>query len=92
MRKAPLIFIFVLALVLIFIIGFRSGQQVEKTNEAIDFVLSITPSPTSLPSPSPTPVKYQDYKSKRWGLKFTYPEGLEVKEDATSPAVLFKMK
>jgi len=55
----------------------------------VDYLLRL-PSPT-IPI-SPTPIKYKDYKSKKWGIKFTYPAGLEIKEDATAPAILFEMK
>lgn len=79
-----LIFLFV---VLVFILGVRYGQKVEKNNKIIDYLLRL-PSPT-VPI-SPTPPAYTEYKSKKWGLKFTYPANLEIKEDATAPAVLFK--
>lgn len=79
-----LIFLFV---VLVFILGVRYGQKVEKNNKVIDYLLRL-PSPT-VPI-SPTPPAYTEYKSKKWGLKFTYPANLEIKEDATAPAVLFK--
>ncbi len=85
----PFLFIFFLILVLAFVLGFRYGQRVEKNNKAVDFMLSITP--TRSPSPTP-PIQYKDFKSKKWGLKFTYPANLEIKEDATAPAVLFKIK
>ncbi len=72
-------------LILIFILGVRYGQNVEKNNKVVNYLLSITPTPIP---PTPTPVKYVDYKSKKWGIKFTYPAGLEVREDATAPAIL----
>jgi hypothetical protein len=55
----------------------------------VDYILKITPTKTV---PSPTPVKYIDYKSKKWGIKFTFPSNLEIKEDATAPAILFNNK
>lgn len=88
MKRKPQILIFLLFLILAFILGFRSGQQTEKTNEAIDYVLSITPTPKP---PSPTPVKYSEYKSKKWGLEFTFPSGLAVKESTNSPKIIFEM-
>jgi len=87
--KKPIILILLLIIVLVFILGVRYGQRVEKNNKVVDFVLSIAP--TRSPTPTPLP-KYKEYESKKWGLRFTYPENLEVKEDATSPAVLFKLK
>ncbi|MBI5127172.1 hypothetical protein HZA76_01825 [Candidatus Roizmanbacteria bacterium] len=85
----PLLFIFFLIFILTFILGVRYGQRVEKNNKAVDYLLSITPTPRP---PTPTPIKYKDYKSKKWGLKFTYPAGLEVKESTDSPVVLFEIK
>jgi len=88
MKKASYIFIFLLVLALVYILGFRSGQKVEKTNKVIDYVLSITP--TSAP-PTPTPISYKEYKSKKWGLRFTYPSNLEVKESTNTPVILFEI-
>jgi len=33
---------------------------------------------------------YIEYKSKKWGLKFTYPADLEVKESSKAPEILFE--
>jgi len=88
LKQKPLIFLFVLIIVLSFILGVRYGQSVEKTNKIVDFVLSITP--TKIPF-SPTPVPYIEYKSKKWGLKFIYPANLEIKEDPTSSSIFLKM-
>jgi hypothetical protein len=85
----PMLFIFFLILVLFFILGVRYGQKVEKNNKVVDYILKVTPTKTI---PSPTPIKYVDYKSKKWGVKFTYPSNLEIKEDATSPAVMINVK
>ncbi len=89
MKKTSYFFIFFLIFVLIFILGVRYGQKVEKNNKIVDYVLSITPTPIP---PTPTPVKYLDYKSKKWGLKFTYPSNLEIKESSDAPSILFEIK
>lgn len=52
MKKTPYVFLIVLIVVLVFIIGFRSGQKTEKTNKIIDYILSITPYPTYTPYPT----------------------------------------
>ena len=87
MKLKSYIFIIVLIIILAFILGVRYGQKVEKNNKVVDYILKITP---TIPVPSPTPIKYINYKSKKWGLRFTFPAGLEVKEDATAPAILFE--
>jgi hypothetical protein len=89
MKNKSYLLLILLTIVLAFVLGVRYGQRVEKTNKTIDYLLTITPTPRL---PTPTPVKYKEYKSKRWGLKFTLPENLEVKEDATSPAIMFELK
>ena len=82
------VFLFVITLILIFILGVRYGQNVEKNNKVVNYLLSITPTPKP---PTPTPVKYKGYKSKKWGLKFTYPADLEVKESSKASEILFTL-
>lgn len=89
MKNKPYLLLILLGVVLAFILGVRYGQGVEKTNKTINYLLSITPTPRP---PTPTPVKYEEYRSKKWGLKFTFPKGLEIVEDATSPAIMFQIK
>ena len=52
------VFLFVMIFVLIFILGVRYGQNVEKNNKVVDYLLSITPFPSSPPNtPSPREIK-----------------------------------
>ena len=87
MKTKSYVFLFIMIFILIFIIGVRYGQSIEKNNKVVNLLLSITPTPIP---PTPTPVTYKDYKSKKWGVKLSYPAGLEVKEDATAPAILLR--
>jgi len=87
MKTESYIFIVVLIVISVFILGVRYGQKIEKNNKKVEYIMKITP---TIPSPSPIPIKYTEYKSKKWGIKFTYPDNLEIKEDATAPAILFK--
>ena len=89
MKIKSYVFLVVLIVVLFFILGVRYGQKVEKNNKIVDYILKITP---TLPIPTPTPVKYVEYKSKKWGIKFTYPSGLEIKESTTNSAILIDFK
>lgn len=86
MKRYPYLLMFVLLIILSFILGFRSGQNVEQKNKVVDYLLSITP------TPRPSPIKYSEYKSKRWNLKLTYPSGLDITESATAPAIILKSK
>lgn len=89
MKVKSYIFLVILVVILFFILGVRYGQKVEKNNKIVDYFLKITPTKSV---PSPTQIKYVDYKSKKWGLKFTYPANLEIKEDATSSSILLEIK
>jgi hypothetical protein len=86
MKPKSIIFIALLFVILFFILGVRYGQKVEKNNKIVNYILSITP--TRVP-PTPTPISYKEYKSKKWGLKFTYPAGFEIKESTNSAEILF---
>jgi len=89
MKLKPYLFLFFLIVILAFILGVRYGQKVEKNNKTIDYLLKL---PTPTMPVTPTPVRYIEYKSKKWGLKFTYPANLDIKENATMPAILFDLK
>lgn len=52
MKKTSYFFLFFLFVVLIFILGVRYGQKVEKNNKVVDYILSITPYPTYTPYPT----------------------------------------
>ncbi len=89
-KKSSYIFLTILIGVLLFILGVRYGQNVEKTNKAINYLISLPP--TKAPEPTPTPWKIEDYKSKKWGLHFYFPSFLQIKEDPTSAAIYIKLK
>lgn len=56
MKINSYIFLFVLFVVLIFILGVRYGQSIEKNNKVVDYILKITPYPTYTPYPLPTKI------------------------------------
>ena len=58
MKIKSYVFLFVMISILIFILGVRYGQKVEKNNKIVDYLLSITPYPTYTPYPTiPLPTK-----------------------------------
>jgi len=91
-KPKTLVLIVVILLILFFILGVRYGQKVEKANKAIDFLLSITPTPKPTTTPTPTPLIFEEYKSKRWGIRFRYPKNFEVKEATNAPEILIAPK
>jgi hypothetical protein len=83
MNKAPLILLFALLVTLIFILGVRYGQHVEKTNETVSVLLSIPP---TKPVPTETPLGFRTYSSKSCDLEFTYPKSLKIEKESTNSA------
>lgn len=55
MKITSYIFLFSLFIVLIFILGVRYGQKVEKNNKVVDYILKISPYPTYTPYPTIPP-------------------------------------
>ncbi len=86
-RKAPYIFLFVLILIIAFIGGLRYGQSVERTNKVVDFILSITPSPTLKPEPT-KPITFKPFSHIGCGIKILLPESTPIVENASVSAVL----
>lgn len=87
----PFLFIAFLVAVLMFIMGFRSGQNVEKRNKEIDFIISLTPAPTKTPTatPSPRPVAFKTYIHKECAVQIVIP-ALFKKTGETSNSAKFE--
>jgi len=84
LKKTSIIFLLILFIVLIFIIGVRYGQRVEKTNKIINYLISLPPSPTL--QPTQKPLEFKTYSIKDCGISFLYPQNLKLKsasEEAT---------
>ncbi len=78
-----------LLIIVFFILGFRLGQQVEKTNKKIDFLLSITP--TKKPSPTPT-LSFTETKINRYVNKINHPKNLEIKQSTNASEIIINLK
>ncbi|KKQ01665.1 MAG: hypothetical protein UX17_C0038G0004 [Parcubacteria group bacterium GW2011_GWC2_45_7] len=83
MKNKSYVLLFLLILILIFIIGVRYGQKVEKTNKAINYLLSITPTQPVTVVPA-KPLEFQNYTNKTCGISFLYPNSLTVQESSNS--------
>ncbi len=70
-KKGPYILITILIILLVFVLGVRYGQRVERTNKIINYLISLPPSPTA--EPSQKPVEFQTYSNKVCGIQFLYP-------------------
>ena len=82
-NSAPYILLGVLFFILIFIVGTRYGQRVEKTNKQISYMLSTTP---KNPKPTASEIKYQTYQNKSCALEFLYPSVFIKDKETTSSA------
>lgn len=85
MRVKNYLLVFILSLILFFIVGFRLGQKVEKQNQINSF--SLTPTITIIPTKK---IEYQEYKSKRYNLKFVYPQGFKIIESTKEALIEIK--
>jgi len=86
LKKSSLIFLLILFVTLVFIIGVRYGQRVEKTNKIINYLISLPPSPTL--QPTQIPLEFKTYTNKDCGISFLYPQNLKLK--SASEEAIFK--
>lgn len=84
MKKAPLILIFLLIIVLIFVVGVRYGQRVEKTNKTISYLVSIPPSATL--QPTQAKVEFKTYTNKNCGVEFLYLSQFQTLQSSSEAA------
>jgi hypothetical protein len=90
-RKTPYIFIALLIAIIIFIVGTRYGQKVEKTNKTINYLLSITPTKIITPSAAPT-ISYNLYTHEGCNISFLKPSYLAIKKETSTSAFLISDK
>lgn len=89
-KITPYVFLGLLAIVLFFILGVRYGQQVEKTNEVIDFMATLAPSPkaTSIPTATQAPLSFSPYKHLGCGIELVRPSLVSIGKEGTDSATL----
>ena len=68
MKIKSYLFLFFLVVILVFILGVRYGQKVERNNKVVDYILSITPFPSSPPN-TPAPTKNASASPTLFNLK-----------------------
>ncbi|OGK42426.1 hypothetical protein A2954_01115 [Candidatus Roizmanbacteria bacterium RIFCSPLOWO2_01_FULL_37_12] len=86
LKKASILFLLILFIILVFIIGVRRGQQVEKTNKTINYLISIPPSATL--QPTQIPLEFKEYIHKGCGLKFLYPSSFLLEKNSSTSGSL----
>lgn len=88
-KVLPYFFLAFLFAILLFIIGVRYGQRVEKVNKTISYLVSIPPSPTI--APTTIPLAFTEYVHKGCSILFLLPNDLEKTSESSSSA-LFSMR
>ena len=83
-KKAPLVLLVSLTCILVFVIGLRYGQYVERTNKQNAVVASITPEPKMIPK---KPVGYSSFKHKGCGVELLIPTSLSKASESSTSAV-----
>ena len=86
MKLRPYMFLLILIILIIFILGVRYGQRVEKNNKVIEWYLTRMPTPTAPVIPTVIEIDYDTYKDKTCGVSFLYPKNLKT-ESSTASAV-----
>ena len=76
-----------LTIILVFIIGIRYGQHVEKQNKKVETIKTPLPSPTQ--KPKELRLSFIPYFHKQCGLSFLYPSTLDLSKE-TSTSAQFK--
>lgn len=84
-RPIPYLFLALLCGVLLFIVGVRYGQRVEQVNKTVSYLISIPPTPTSLPTSSP--LSFSDYTHSGCKVSFLIPSSLEKTSESSNSAV-----
>ena len=84
LKKSSIIFLLTLFIILVFILGVRHGQNVEKTNKIINYLISIPPSPTL--QPTQTTLAFKTYKHEGCKIQFLYPSFLEKVKNSSESA------
>jgi len=84
-KSLPYFFLAFLFVVLVFILGVRYGQQVEKVNKNVSYLMSLPPSPTI--APTAPPLAFSEYAHEGCKVSFLIPNELEKTTESTSSAL-----
>lgn len=84
-KLIPYFFLAALVAVLLFILGVRYGQQVEKVNKVISYIKNLPPTPTLAPTTSP--LAFTDYVHADCKVSFLLPNELEKTSESSASAV-----
>lgn len=89
-RTIPYIFLAFLGAILLFIVGIRYGQHVEKINKTVSYLISIPPSPTT--SPTTVPLAFGDFTHTGCKVSILIPNDLVKTKESSTSAVFSNKK
>lgn len=89
-RKLPFYFLGALFILLVFMIGLRYGQQVERVNKITSYLISIPPSPTK--TPTLPPFSLIAYHHKNCDVSFSFPNSFHIEKETSMSANLVEGK
>lgn len=84
LKKTSLILLLILFVILVFIVGVRYGQRVEKTNKIINYLISLPP--TQTPQPTQKRLEFKEYRHTGCKIQFLYPTFLTKTEESSVSA------
>lgn len=84
-KSAPYVFLAFLVALLLFIVGIRYGQHVERVNKTVTYLISIPPSPTTAPTTSP--LSFDDFTHTGCKISIVVPSELTKSKESSSSAV-----
>jgi hypothetical protein len=84
-KSIPYLFLAFLLAILLFILGVRYGQQVEKVNKTISYLISQAPSPTL--APTLPPLGFSTYTNASCGASFLIPNLVEKTKESTQSSL-----
>lgn len=84
-KLGPYLLIIGLIIILVFIVGVRYGQKVEKTNKIINYLISLPP---TKPAPTSIPLQFSTYSHSGCGIQFLIPLNLVTKDESTTSSLL----
>jgi len=85
-KRTPYFFLGLLLLVLLFILGVRYGQYVEKANRLAGSLANVAPSATS--APLTDPLTFRTYRHIPCGVQFLLPASFITVKEGSEGAML----
>lgn len=84
-KSLPYVFLAFLVALLLFIVGIRYGQHVEKVNKTVSYLISLPPSPT--PALTSSPLSFSEFTHTGCKVSVVVPSELTMSKESSNSAV-----